>query len=87
MEHLKEMLVRELSKRQDKILREVKKGALDIEVTFREDPGEVSYLYFVNDEDLKKAVKEAVKTVIGEKGEAFNIFKRGRTVFFSVLYF
>lgn len=87
MEHLKQMLVREMSGRKDKLLLEVRKGALDVEVTFNEDPGEIAYLAFVKDEDLLQAVKEAVKTVLGEKAEAFNIFKKGRTVFFSILYF
>lgn len=87
MEHLKQMLVREMSGRKDKLLCEVRKGALDVEVTFNEDPGEIAYLAFVKDEDLLQAVKEAVKTVLGEKAEAFNIFKKGRTVSFSILYF
>lgn len=87
MEHLKQMLVREMSGRKDKLLCEVRKGALDVEVTFNEDPEEIAYLAFVKDEDLLQAVKEAVKTVLGEKAEAFNIFKKGRTVSFSILYF
>ena len=84
MEHLKQMLVREMSKEKNILLREAKKGAFDVEVTLYEDPGEVSYLYFVEYEDLQKAVKEAIIIILGEKAEAYNIFKEGRTVFFSV---
>ncbi len=85
MDYLKKILVREMSKCKEDLLNETDKGIIDIELAFPEDPGEITYLIFVRDDDLENAVKGAVKEILGENVQVVNIEQMDRTIFFSVL--
>lgn len=84
MEHLREILVREMKDHSDRLRYEATQGDLDVEVVFGEEPGEMCYLYFVDQDDLYQAVKEAIEHILGPEARIYNVFKKGTSVFFKL---